>query len=82
MPELVSHSVGTNLVLGANVSLTDTMNIIKNVAEEKEESFWHLQKVYDHLDIVANVPVRNVLSLFYLFFTLIKNNKIFFRLVH
>lgn len=57
--EFITHSIGTKLEIGGNVSLTDTMEILLKAADQKA-GFWHLRKVHKHLDLVANVPVRNV----------------------
>lgn len=35
------------------------MKICKKIGNEKPE-FAYLKEIYDHLDLVANVPVRNV----------------------
>lgn len=60
--ELATHYIDVNLVLGANTTLTDTMNLFKEVAKSNED-FWYLDVLYDHLDRVAHIPVRNVSSL-------------------
>lgn len=59
VPELISHKVDTNLILGANVALNDTMAIMSKVAKEIG-GFWYLEKVAKHIDLVAHVAVRNV----------------------
>ncbi|XP_045499904.1 abscisic-aldehyde oxidase-like [Colias croceus] len=60
--ELKIHYLDQNLIIGAGTSLTNTMQIFKNMAEMYEE-FSYLEKLYEHLDLVAHIPVRNVGSI-------------------
>ncbi|CAF4846895.1 unnamed protein product [Pieris macdunnoughi] len=60
--ELRTHYLDQNLVIGAGTALTDLMEIFKKMAETYE-NFSYLQKLYDHLDLVAHIPVRNVGSI-------------------
>ncbi|XP_075144826.1 uncharacterized protein LOC142219935 [Haematobia irritans] len=46
------------LVLGANLSLTDAMVALKEAS--KLEGFEYCAKVWNHFDLIANVPVRNM----------------------
>lgn len=63
--DLKGYIFDQNLVVGAGITLTDLMTLFKTVASKKED-FAYLQKLYDHLDLVAHIPVRNVsLTLFY-----------------
>ncbi|EDW80733.1 uncharacterized protein Dwil_GK11683 [Drosophila willistoni] len=56
--ELRQHKQeGNKLTLGANLSLTQTMDILKTTAVET--GFEYLQVLWNHLDLIANVPVRN-----------------------
>ncbi|XP_013192300.1 uncharacterized protein LOC106136327 isoform X2 [Amyelois transitella] len=48
-----------NLVLGAAMTLTDVMNLFLKWSSESED-FLYLKEFYDHLDLVAHVPVRNI----------------------
>ncbi|CAB3256482.1 unnamed protein product [Arctia plantaginis] len=57
--ELTTHYFDVNLVLGANMTLTDTMNLFKEVAKS-DEYFWYLDILYKHLDETAHIPVRNI----------------------
>lgn len=57
--ELATHYIDVNLVLGANMTLTDTMHLFKELAQSNED-FWYLHILYEHLDKVAHIPVRNV----------------------
>lgn len=47
------------LVLGGNTSLTETMNIFAELSA-KSKDFKYLEELRKHIDLVANVPVRNV----------------------
>lgn len=61
VPELSQHMLTNNkLLLGGNVTLSDTMDIILELSKDKEKEFGYLKNVWDHIDVVANVPVRNV----------------------
>lgn len=48
------------LTLGANMNLTDTMNLFRKVAKLNSK-FAYLDKMATHIDMVAHVPVRNVI---------------------
>lgn len=57
--ELHQHSIeGQQLKLGANLSLTQTMEIIRTAS--KQTGFEYLEVLWNHIDLIANVPVRNV----------------------
>lgn len=59
--ELLVHSVNNDsLILGANMSLTETMNLFYKLGAENPK-FSYLTKLADHIDVIANVPVRNVI---------------------
>ncbi|XP_017150611.1 abscisic-aldehyde oxidase-like [Drosophila miranda] len=56
--ELHRHSTeGQQLQLGANLSLTQTMEILRTTS--KQPGFEYLEVLWNHLDLIANVPVRN-----------------------
>ncbi|KAK9891885.1 hypothetical protein WA026_017370 [Henosepilachna vigintioctopunctata] len=58
--ELISYEITTKMVtLGANMSLTSTLELFNRVAQ-MNSSFAHLKTMADHIDLIANVPVRNV----------------------
>ncbi|XP_059045049.1 xanthine dehydrogenase/oxidase-like [Achroia grisella] len=57
--ELKGHYIDQNLVVGAGTTLTDLMDIFKTVSHQQVE-FAYLQKLYEHLDLVAHIPVRNI----------------------
>lgn len=48
-----------NLILGAGIPLTEMMALFFKISGEKEE-FSYLKQFYDHMDLVAHIPVRNV----------------------
>lgn len=60
--ELHDHKIDSSgrLVLGANMTLSNAMQLFKKLAVEKPNQFAHLKPMADHIDLVANVPVRNV----------------------
>ncbi|XP_049819814.1 uncharacterized protein LOC109604513 isoform X2 [Aethina tumida] len=51
--------VGNTLILGGNMSLNETLNIFNKVSTQNSK-FKYLQKMARHIDLIANVPVRNV----------------------
>lgn len=53
------HIDGNLLVLGANMTLTKTIYLFNNLSTTNSE-FAFLKKVAEHIDLIANVPVRNV----------------------
>ncbi|KAH8265260.1 hypothetical protein KR038_002708, partial [Drosophila bunnanda] len=56
--ELHQHSAdGQQLKLGANLSLTQAMEIIRTAC--KQPGFEYLDTLWNHIDLIANVPVRN-----------------------
>ncbi|CAG9770996.1 unnamed protein product [Ceutorhynchus assimilis] len=58
--QLLGHTLSDNsLTLGANVTLTDAIDIFEEAAK-KYPSFSYLSRAADHIDLVANVPVRNI----------------------
>lgn len=56
--ELRSHSIGPELVLGGSVSLTEAMEILTNASTQP--IFEYCKHLVHHIDLIANVPVRNV----------------------
>lgn len=57
---LRSHSIGSIVTLGGSMSLTETMDIFKKAS--MRSGFNYLKYLVDHIDLIANVPVRNVTS--------------------
>lgn len=59
VPDLHAHSITNDkLIIGANVSLTETVDILREAA--KINGFKHCQDLARHIELIANVPVRNV----------------------
>ncbi|KAJ8967057.1 hypothetical protein NQ317_000049 [Molorchus minor] len=60
--ELTGYSLKNNtLILGANISLTEAMGVFNNISKENNNSnFAYLAKMRDHINLVANVPIRNI----------------------
>ena len=44
------------------MTLTDTMHLFKELCVSNED-FWYLGILYDHMERVAHIPVRNVSEL-------------------
>ncbi|KAI5646262.1 molybdopterin-binding domain of aldehyde dehydrogenase domain-containing protein [Phthorimaea operculella] len=57
--ELKGHYIDQNLVVGAGTTLTNLLDIFKSVSKQRAE-FWYLEKLYEHLNLVAHIPVRNI----------------------
>ncbi|XP_047998098.1 probable aldehyde oxidase 4 [Leguminivora glycinivorella] len=57
--ELKGFQIDQNLVLGAGNTLTETMDIFEQVTNSLG-SFWYLEKLREHLMLVAHIPVRNL----------------------
>ncbi|KAH8236776.1 hypothetical protein KR026_010469 [Drosophila bipectinata] len=58
LEELHQHSSDSqHLKLGANMSLTQTMDVLQSTS--KQPGFEYLDVLWNHIDLVANVPVRN-----------------------
>ncbi|CAD6991713.1 unnamed protein product [Ceratitis capitata] len=58
VPELKQHTiVGEKLTLGANLSLTEAIDIFQKVAQRP--GFEYCEQLWRHFDLIANVPVRN-----------------------
>lgn len=56
---LKGYMIDVNLILGSGMSLTDMMDLFLEVSVKHDE-FTYLKKFYDHMDLVAHIPVRNV----------------------
>lgn len=56
--ELKEQSIDKTITLGANISLTDTMKYLLEVGGT--DGFEYVLEIVKHIDLVANVPVRNV----------------------
>lgn len=56
--ELKSYTDGSDLVLGGNMTLTEAMDLFYKLCHTKD-GFNYLKVLADHIDLIANVPVRN-----------------------
>ncbi|XP_046967939.1 xanthine dehydrogenase/oxidase-like [Vanessa cardui] len=59
---LKQYHFDQNLVLGANISLEECLEIFKKTAATMDD-FKYLEEFAKHLDLVAQIPVRNIGSL-------------------
>ncbi|XP_069693946.1 uncharacterized protein [Periplaneta americana] len=59
VPELKRYSTDTPLTIGGNMTLTDVMQLFRTVCKTKKE-YAYTKALADHIDLIANVPVRNV----------------------
>ncbi|XP_011197089.1 uncharacterized protein LOC105221652 [Zeugodacus cucurbitae] len=58
VPELKQHSiVGEKLTLGANLSLNEAIEIFQKMSQRP--GFEYCQQLWQHFDLIANIPVRN-----------------------
>ncbi|XP_050550158.1 uncharacterized protein LOC118267673 [Spodoptera frugiperda] len=57
--ELKGHVIDVNLIIGAGMTLADMMELFLDLSKTREE-FSYLKQFYDHMDLVAHVPVRNI----------------------
>lgn len=58
VPELRRNDMDQNLRVGAALTMTELMDIFKATADK--DGFSYLTKLYDHVDLVAHIPLRNV----------------------
>lgn len=59
IPELHEHKLlPESLTLGGNLSLAETMDIFEKAAKLK--GFGYCSRLWNHFDLIANVPVRNM----------------------
>ncbi|KAJ0176326.1 hypothetical protein K1T71_008500 [Dendrolimus kikuchii] len=56
--ELKGYVINQNLIVGAGVTLTNTLKILKTVASK--DYFSYLDKLYKHIKLVAHEAVRNI----------------------
>lgn len=57
--ELKGHTLDVNLIIGAGMPLTEMMELFLQISQTNED-FSYLKVLYDHMDLVAHIPVRNV----------------------
>lgn len=55
---LRTHIVADTLCIGANVNLTETMDILTEASTK--HGYEYCEHMVKHIDLIANVPVRNV----------------------
>ncbi|XP_053608971.1 probable aldehyde oxidase gad-3 [Plodia interpunctella] len=60
--EIKGYYVDQNLCIGAGTTLTDLMELFGKISKENED-FAYLEKLCEHLDLVAHIPVRNIGSI-------------------
>lgn len=60
---LHKHEVGDSLVFGANMQLSEVIKVFNEV--HSSDGFGYCETLRDHFDLIANVPVRNVSSLYF-----------------
>lgn len=58
IPELRSHSIGVELMIGANVTLNEMIDILNKAA--RTSGYEYCKSLATHIEKIANVPVRNV----------------------
>ncbi|KAM3961487.1 LOW QUALITY PROTEIN: uncharacterized protein ACR2FA_004382 [Aphomia sociella] len=56
--ELKSFRIDQNLIVGAGTTLTEFMNVLKDVSNDY--CFQYLETLYKHLKLIAHIPVRNI----------------------
>ncbi|XP_049766804.1 uncharacterized protein LOC126100259 [Schistocerca cancellata] len=56
--ELKGHSINSQLIIGGNMTLTEAMELFYNISKTNK-NFSYTKVLADHIDLVANVPVRN-----------------------
>lgn len=56
--ELKGYLIDQNLVVGAGNTLTEFMEILKKLSDR--ENFEYVDVLIEHLELVANIAVRNV----------------------
>lgn len=60
--ELTSYTLTDDtLTFGATLSLNDVKQLFYDTAKKNPKMFSYLSQMADHIDLVANVPVRNVI---------------------
>ncbi|XP_072939910.1 xanthine dehydrogenase-like [Epargyreus clarus] len=57
--EIKGFQMDVNLILGAGMPLTEMMDIFLRLSQENED-FSYLKEFYNHMDLVAHIPVRNL----------------------
>ncbi|BES97399.1 2 iron, 2 sulfur cluster Hypothetical protein [Nesidiocoris tenuis] len=61
---LFETAVSANgISIGGNVSLNEAMELFRKTAKDQTQNFGYCDQLADHIDLIANVPVRNVGSI-------------------
>ncbi|XP_013192263.2 uncharacterized protein LOC106136308 [Amyelois transitella] len=60
--EIKGYFIDQNLCVGAGTTLTNLMELFGKISKENED-FAYLEKLCEHLDLVAHIPVRNIGSI-------------------
>ncbi|CAB0016975.1 unnamed protein product [Nesidiocoris tenuis] len=59
---LFETAVSANgISIGGNVSLNEAMELFRKTAKDQTQNFGYCDQLADHIDMIANVPVRNVM---------------------
>ncbi|KOB70290.1 Aldehyde oxidase AOX1 [Operophtera brumata] len=58
VPELKGFIFDQNLIVGVGITLNELLDIFK--ATSKYDYFGYLQKFVEHINLVANIPIRNL----------------------
>lgn len=58
VPELKGCTFDQNLIIGVGITLNELLDVFKATAEDGY--FGYLQKFVEHINLVANIPIRNV----------------------
>ncbi|XP_039281010.1 indole-3-acetaldehyde oxidase [Nilaparvata lugens] len=59
--ELTITTVGeSTLTLGANITLTNAMEFLKEVSKSHSKFFAYAEQMAYHINLIANLPIRNV----------------------
>lgn len=56
----ISEISNGKYILGANTTLTTSIELLKQMAEDNSEEFAYLTNIANHIESIANFPVRNV----------------------
>lgn len=68
--ELTAYSYNNNsLVLGGNLTLSRTIKVLTKISREK--NFAYLSDMAEHINLIANVHVRNVSLRFFVYFNVV-----------
>lgn len=57
--DIKGYIIDVNLIVGAGMPLSELMEVFLKLSSENED-FRYLKEFYNHLDLVAHIPVRNV----------------------